>query len=303
MVAVVAMASLMTQDMFRVKFEKVVATLDQLPYESVTKDLSLLKRFQERYPNFNFLEVADCKYSLYHLAAHPRHAAAYKSLSSVIDWKTFEGRSGSIRSAVIADESKLTQARLDEDKNTLLNRLMLSHHFLSERDALLAFDYFEKHKQLSLNANSFGQTPLMLAAEAGWNRIFDRLIQMKATLDAKDSEGRDVIDYLKFSRAEVNAFATANREAFTTEAIADSLHKRSNAANKKRLFKAINDWLGNPYRLDCSVGLERYMNLTWPTPTGRKGAPKINLEYTIDPPKYPIDLPKSQWDPRKSGGW
>ena len=238
------------------------------------------------------------------MVAHPRHTAAYENLSSLVQWKTIAGKNGTITASATFDPQIVSQSLLDEDMNTILNRLLLSHPFLSQEQAMSAYDNLEKHKLMSQKANRFGQTPLMLAAEAGWNRIFDRLLSTKPLLEQKDQEGRDVIDYLNYSQPQVNYLAFATRDAYTTEAIADALYKRSSKPNQERLFSAINGWLSNPYRLDCPVGLEQYLNLKWPTPKGKRPAPRvIKSEYVIDRPKNQFEPPKSQWDPRNKGGW
>ncbi len=275
----------MMQDSYERRVEKIVTKLDPLPFESFSKNQADLDRFKKAFPAFSpESPYSDGHSSVYQLVAHPRHTAAYQNLSGFVEW-----RKAPPKATVVVNEAKFAAAKVDADGSTYLNRLMLSHLFLTEQDALLVFQELATRKQLDLKPNKFGQTPLMLAAEAGWQQITDQLLRLRASRTAKDIEGHDVIDYLKFARPEVKIGEVAQREVFTVELVADVLYKGSNATDKKRIFKVMNDWLSNPYRFTCGNYPEGMFNLKWPTPRGKKKK-ETPAQYIIDKPNRPFDL-------------
>ena len=256
----------MMQGSYEQRVEKIVTKLDPLPFESFSKNQVDLDRFKKECPAFDPEVPLRYVHSVaYQLVAHPRHSAAYLNLSEFVEWRKVPPKA-----TIVVNEAKYAAAKVDADGNTYLNRLMLSHLLLTEQDALLLFQELSTRKQVSMQPNKFGQTPLMLAAEAGWQQITDRLLRLGVSRTTKDIEGHDVIDYLKYARPEVKIGEVAQREVFTVELVADVLYKGSNATDKKRIFRVMNDWLANPYHLTCGNFPEGTFDLTWPTPRGKK---------------------------------
>ena len=272
MVATIAFAASMTHDAFGSRLQKIANSYDKLPFESVTRDqvaISQLKAYLDA-RNENILESR--RLPQYLIVVLPRHAAASKNIFKIVEWRVLEGQKVQSRKAVVVDEAKFVEGEVDQDGNTYLNRLLLSHPFLFEQDAILVYDLLAKRGKLNPKPNRFGQTPLMLATEAGWPGMFDRILKLKAPLNSKDIEGRDAIDYLAFTKPEVKIGEVAQRVVFTVELVADALYNRSKEVDKKRIFKIMNHWLENPYRLDCGTiaNPENYFDMQWPTPRGKK---------------------------------
>ena len=285
MVAMVALAASLTQVSIRDRIATRLGDYGMCPFEELTKDGALfdlfLKKLQETSVPMTRANENDV---LFQQAVHPRHTDAYKNLAMFVEWKSPEGEKISPRTRVLINEPKFLAAEFDQDGNTYLNRLLLSHFFLSEQNALLCLDALVKRGKLNMKPNRFGQTPLMICVEAGWTQMFDRLMKLKPPIDAKDSQSRDVIGYLHYARPEVIIGVIACREVFTIELIAERLYERSNDVNKKRIFRTMNDYLENPYRLECGnyADEDQVFHLTWPVSKTPKKPKEKAPEFVLD---------------------
>lgn len=113
--------------------------------------------------------------------------------------------------------------QVDSDGNTVLNRILMAHVQLEEADGVLAFQAIKKRHLVSLRPNRNGQTPLMLAVEAGWPTLVNEILKLHPKIDVKDIQGHDAIDYLAYCQLRPDNNIAASRVIFNVEWIADKL--------------------------------------------------------------------------------
>ena len=232
-----------------------------VPFESRTNDDNLLK-------NARGMTVYDEGKPAFELACHPRHSKAYQSLKSFSESEIFyEDGVQSVKNRkirIVIDEKKVASASgVDEDGNTLLNRLLLSHFLMSEEEALSYLPEFQKRNLLSASSNRLGQTTLMLAIESGWPALVEQAILLKPEFNAIDSEGRTAVDYINFIRAKESGLYSQKRPTFNGDLIADALYDAAPRQDKVKISKQINIWLENPYGNRANLENEEITDYRW----------------------------------------
>lgn len=190
----------------------------------------------------------------YQRCKYPHHVKAFYEIQDYAICEFPESRQGfSFAKAQVAPwfpfkwpvraDSVEMPSKIDQDGNTMLNRLLMSHVVITERVALRIFAQLKKRRLISLKPNRFGQTPLMLAVESGWPNLTQEILKMKPNMAAKDKEGRDAIDYLHYSAIFPDDRYIAPVYIFTAEAVGtllvDAASPNQNA--KTRVLRHLRD--------------------------------------------------------------
>lgn len=189
-------------------------------------------------------------FSPYASEAHPKHASAYMSVCQTFSGKIMVG------SPLTLGTRKL-HLRVDKDGNTVLNRVLMSHFFVSEQEVLERLVLLRERKFTSLRPNKFGQTPLMLAVESGYSAAVREVLSLGPNLFAKDKEGHDAVDYLLYGTFRLDLDTLSPNYPVTLWRIGDMLVDYATQKQRAALQVRVNRHMG---RVKALTTDKRWLN-------------------------------------------
>ena len=156
-----------------------------------------------------------------------KHRGALRNLRGLFAWNasTIIAAQDFFKSRrAILHASELRQIKqIDSDGNTILNRILMAHVQLEEADGVLAFQAIKKRRLVSLRPNRNGQSPLMLAVEAGWPTLVNEILKLHPNFDEKDTQSHDAIDYMAYCQLRPDNNIAASKVVYNVEGIAEQL--------------------------------------------------------------------------------
>ena len=152
------------------------------------------------------------------------HARAFQSLGGLFRWNITRPQDFLRHSQVGIDPSAFRHIHeIDRDGNSILSRILMSHIMIDENDGYRAYQTLNKRNLVSLRTNMRGQTPLMLAVEAGWPKLVEEVLKLHPKIDEKDIQGHDAIDYLAYCQLRPDNNIAASRIIYSVEGIAEQI--------------------------------------------------------------------------------